>query len=143
MAVTDEQHDELRGRVHELEVGARGQLDLIKHVLGRLVVTDETLVTHTKLLVELRQGQDELRRGLDGLRQGQDELRRGLDELRRGLDELRRGLDEVRQGQDEQRRGLDEMKERQSRTEETVAALSAKLDALPRAIVALLRPSND
>jgi hypothetical protein len=42
MAVTDEQYDVLRGRVHEVETRSRGQMDLTAYRLGRLGSIDES-----------------------------------------------------------------------------------------------------
>ena len=64
MTVTDEDMSLLSSRVHELEVGARGQLDLTRYVLGRLGTIDEALVEHTKILVDMRQRQTSMEQTL-------------------------------------------------------------------------------
>jgi hypothetical protein len=94
MAVTDEHYDVLRERDHEVETRTRGQMDLTAYMLGRLGSIDESLVAHTKLLVELSQ----------------------------------------RQGATEQR---------QDRLEKLTQEIMAKLDALPAALAALIKPAND
>ena len=108
MAVTDEQFDALRERVHEVETRSRGQMDLTAYVLGRLGSIDESLVAHTKLLVELSQRQN-------GMEQRQERM--------------------------EER--MERMEGRQDHMDVSLTELHTKIDALPKALAALIKPSND